>query len=250
MRTCRLLVAVLAVAASLGGAHATTARPGRDVPPSPELTSRLAEFDRVQDAIRSLSAEFTKTSANPLLREPAVSRGRILMSKPGSVLWEFREPEEMRFLIAGDTYTGYFPERRRAERKNIRRWSETIFRFLGLGQGSEELKKFYDISLGQPGPEMKGTYLLDLEPKKRRVRKRVDTVRLWVDARSHLPVQFAYHTSQGAEETIRFRDVRVNPDLSAGLFTLDIPKDVAIVTGMSGLGGLGGAPAPEGEEPR
>ncbi len=235
-RSVRIVATVLAVGLCIVPAvpvlgAARDRRPAAD----PELQKVLARFDQVQNSIRSLSSDFTKTTESPLVRDPLVARGRVYLSKPNSVLWEFTTPEPMRFLISNDEYTGYFPERKQAERRDIHRWSETIFRFLGLGQASSELQKFYDISLGDPGQNMKGTYLLQLEPKKRRVRRKVDTVQLWVDSGTQLPVQLAYHSGDTLE-TISFRDMRVNPDLSAQLFTMPIPSGVTVTNGFSGLG--------------
>jgi len=134
----------------------------------------LARFDDVQGQIRTLSAEFLQTTRSPLLKDPIVAKGRFYLTKPDSVLWEYSAPEPMRFVVANGAYTGYFPERKRAEKRDIKRWSEQLFRFFGVGQGSKELGKFYEITLGEPGDDEKDVYLLVLSPKKHRVRKRFD----------------------------------------------------------------------------
>jgi len=200
-----------------------------------DLDEILFGFDEVQSSIRSLRAEFHETTTNLLLKDPIIAEGRFFLSKPDAILWEYRSPEEMRFVIADDQYTGYFPTQQRAEKRNVRRWSEQIFRFFGLGQGSAELSKFYDISLGDDGSAQDGTYLLLLEPKKRRVRKRVETVRFWLDAKTFLPQQVEYLSKDGSKREIRFHDVQVNPDLAAGIFTVQIPSDVTVTQGFGGV---------------
>ena len=204
-------------------------------PAGETLPQVLERFDRVQAGIRTLSAQFVQTTRNPLLKEPTVARGEFFLTKPDSVLWEFTSPEPMRFCVAEGEYTGYFPERKRAERRDIKRWSEQLFRFFGLGQGSAELGKFYEIALGDPGSDMKGSYLLVLSPKKRRVKKNVEEVKLWVDAANLLPVRIDYVGKDGGGREIRFLGTRLNPDLSAGLYHVDIPKDVPVSNGFSGL---------------
>ena len=201
----------------------------------PRLREVLEAFDRVQAGIRTLSAEFSETTTSAILSQPLQSRGRFFLTKPSSVLWEYVEPEVMWFVVANDEYVGYFPERKKAERSDVRRWSERIFRIFGLGQTSEELSKFSSVRLAEPGPDMKGTKLLVLEPKKRRVRKRVEQVRFWVDASTYLPVRFELAGREGYTRVIRFRDVRVNPDLSAGLYRVEIPPGVTVTSGTSGL---------------
>ncbi len=196
----------------------------------------LALFDAVQKDIRSLSADFSETTENPLLREPILARGRFYLTKPGSILWEYDAPEVMRFAVTGEEYVGYFPERKRAERRSVRRWSAQLFRFFGLGQATGELSRFYDIRV-ESGPDA-GTdaFLLVLEPRRRRVRDRVEQVRLWVDRRTLLPRQVVYIGAEGYRRTIRFRNVRTNPELAASLFRLEIPVDVTITTGLSAFG--------------
>jgi len=198
----------------------------------PEVLSR---FDRVQGQIRTLSAEFVQTTRSPLLKDPMVAKGRFYLTKPDSVLWEYSAPEPMRFVVAEGAYTGYFPERKKAEKRDIKRWSEQLFRFFGLGQGSKELGKFYEIALGAAGRDDGESYLLVLSPKKRRVKKNVDQVRLWVDVTTLLPVRIDYVGKDGADREIRFVNTRLNPDLASGLYNVQIPPDVPITSGFSGL---------------
>ena len=199
------------------------------------LAQVLARFDQVQGQVRTLSAEFIQTTRSPLLKEPIVARGRFFLTKPDSVLWEYSAPEPMRFVVADGEYTGYFPERKRAEKRDIKRWSEQLFRFFGVGQGSKELGKFYEIALGDTGPDGQDAYLLVLSPKKHRVRKRFDEVRLWVDATTLLPTRIDYFGKDGNEREIRLVNTRLNPDLAAGLYNVTIPAGVPITSGFSGL---------------
>ena len=142
------------------------------------------------------------------------------------------------FVIFRDEYTGYFPGQKRAERRNIQRWSEHIFRFFGLGQGSQELQKFYDISLAPAGDAAAGTVRLVLEPKKRRVRKRIPEVHFWLDAETFLPRRVEYLSDGGNTRVIEFHEIRLNPDLAANLYHVDIPADVRVSSGFSGLPGF------------
>lgn len=205
-------------------------------PDAAKLEALLVRFDTVQGSIRSLSAEFVERTESPLLKEPIVSEGRFYLTKPQSVAWEYTAPEPMRFVLANQEYVGVFPERKRAERRDLRRWSERIFRFFGVGQGSEELGKFYDIALADPGSGMPGTALLLLEPKKRRVKKNVEEVRLWVDATSMLPTRMDFRGKDGNVRSIRFRNMQLNPDLAASLYRVDIPEGFAVSEGFSAFG--------------
>lgn len=230
----RLLAA--AVAALLSGPTLVSLTTPRTE--AAELDDVLSRFDKVQNSIHTLSAEFTETTRSALLRDPITAKGSFYMTKPDSVRWEYTSPEEMRFVIADNEYTGYFPAQRRAEKRDIHRWREQLFRFLGLGQASRELAQFYDIQLGSPSAEMAGNHLLVLDPKKKRVRKRMDSVRLWIDATTFLPARVEYSGKNGTIRTIQFVRVQVNPELSASLYTMEIPPGVVVTNGFSALSGF------------
>jgi outer membrane lipoprotein-sorting protein len=233
-------VALALLAALAGAVPARESKPPQTAKaaapaPTETLNQVLSRFDRIQGQIRTLSADFVQTTRSPLLRDPVVAKGRFYLTKPDSVLWEYSAPELMRFAVADGKYTGYFPERKKAEKRDIRRWSEQLFRFFGVGQGSKELGKFYEIALGAPGQAHEGAYLLVLSPKKRRVRKRFDEVRLWVDTTSLLPVRIEYVGKDGNEREIRLLNIQFNPDLAAGLYDVAIPDGIPISNGFSGL---------------
>ncbi len=236
----RGLVALALVVAVAGVVPAEESRPPQAAKataaaPVETLNHVLTRFDQVQGQIRTLSAEFIQTTRSPLLKDPIVAIGQFYLTKPDSVLWEYSSPEPMRFAVADGKYTGYFPERKKAEKRDIKRWSEQLFRFFGVGQGSKELGRFYDISLGEPGHAEAGSYLLVLSPKKRRVRKRIDAVRLWVDTKTLLPVRIEYAGKDGNEREIRLMNTRFNPDLAGSLYDVAIPEGVPITNGFSGL---------------
>jgi len=199
------------------------------------LADVLSRFDLVQAQVRTLSAEFVQTTRSPLLKDPVVAKGQFYLTKPASVLWEYTSPEPMRFAVDAGEYTGYFPARKKAEKRDVKRWSEQLFRYFGLGQGSTELGKYYGIALGDPGTDDTSSYLLVLSPKKRSFKKKFDEVKLWVSATTWLPVRVDYIGKDGGEHEIRFVNTRLNPDLAAGLYQVKIPAGVPITNGFSGL---------------
>jgi outer membrane lipoprotein-sorting protein len=240
MLVCRGAMALVLLVAVGGLAPAKELKTPAVVPErisaSAETLDRvLTRFDEVQGQIRTLSAEFIQTTRSPLLKDPIVARGQFYLTKPDSVLWEYQSPEPMRFVVAEGSYTGYFPERKRAEKRDIKRWSEQLFRFFGVGQGSKELGKFYELALGEATADEKGAYLLVLSPKKRRVRRNVDEVRLWVNTSTLLPVRIDYMGRDGSQRELRFLNTRLNPDLATGLYNVKIPAGVPITNGFSGL---------------
>lgn len=220
---CSLLAITSLSAADPAGSKSDDAR----------LAEILKSFDEVQNSVHTLSATFTETTTNVMLLDPVVSEGRFYMTKPTAIRWEYSSPESMQFIIESDTYTGYFPERKRAETKNIRRWREHLFRFFGLGQGSEELKKFYQIRLAEQQPE--DEILLILVPKRKRARRKIEQVKFWIDPQRFMPSRIEYSTSSGNGRMIVFDTIQINPELAASLFHVELPDDVTVTHGFSGL---------------
>jgi outer membrane lipoprotein-sorting protein len=95
--------------------------------------------------------------------------------------------------------------------------------------------KFYEITLDPEHDPASGTYLLLLEPTKRRVRKRIPEVRFWLDAETYLPRRVEYLGKSGNARTVEFKEIRLNPDLAASMYHVDIPDDVEVSSGFSGL---------------
>ncbi len=215
----------------------------RGVPASgaPELEAVLQRFDRAQAAIRTLRAEFTEVARSELLKEPLVARGELFMTKPDAVMWRYTAPEVAQFLIARDEYVGYFPARKQAERRDIHRWRDQIFRYFGVGQASAELRQTYAIRLDSAGPAAGRPVVLVLEPRKRRLQRHIASIRFWLDPERYLPVQIEYEDADGNRRVVRFEKIEINPELSASLFRIEIPNDVTVTTGFAGLRTLAAA---------
>jgi outer membrane lipoprotein-sorting protein len=207
--------------------------------PAAGLSQILTRFDEVQSDVGSLSADFTMTTESMLLKDALVASGRIYLTKPHSVRWEFDSPEEMRFVISENRYTGYFPAQNRAETRDIQRWREQLFRFLGLGQASAELSRFYEIRMAEDAEVVPGTICLELDPKKQRVKKKMDSVHLWIDEHTYLPVRVEYRSKKGDRRLIEFEGMQVNPQLAADLYSVELPAGVDVSRGFSAFSGFG-----------
>jgi len=232
-----LLVAAFPAAAAQKSRSGQAGR--RHAPADPRLVDVLQRFDRVQAGIQTISADFTWTTESALLKDPMVCRGTFYMTKPKAVRWEFKTPEPMEFVIAHDEYVGYFPKRKKAEKRNFKRWSDRVFRYFGLGQASSELSKVYRIRLGDAGDLAGKADLLILEPKKRRARKKIRDLKIWVGKDSSLPMRVVTTDPAGGKRVIEFRNTAVNPTFASNLYEVHLPSDVVVTEGFSGLGGAG-----------
>lgn len=210
----------------------------------PQLTAKerlkavLNGFDRAQENTKTLIAAFQETKTLQLLTDPVESSGYFYFSKPNRVKWEYREPETKVYLLTEDSYTAYYPEQKRAEKVNVRHYSAKLFRAFGIGQTTSELKKYYDIHLADSS-DRENTFLLVLLPKKRRIQKRIETLRIWVDDQSFLPVQMEYLEPDGDSTLLGFDRILINQEIQASRYQIKIPSDVTVTDYFSGIGGIG-----------
>lgn len=201
------------------------------------LEDLLERFNQTQQATRTLTASFTERKNLSLLAKPVVSDGTFLYSRPTRIKWEYSGPEPRIYLITEDHFVAYYPTRKKAEEVSLGKLAgRRVFRVFGIGQTAEDLRKFFDISLGDPGEE-RGTFLMVLTPKRRRVKDRLQLVRFWVDAKTYLPRQLEYVETDGDSTILTFSNVRVNPEIAEARFNVEIPKDVQVTNTFSGLAG-------------
>ena len=113
-----------------------------------------------------------------------------------------------------------------------RRWSEQLFRFFGVGQGSKELGKFYEIALGDPGRTRRVPTCSCFPP--RSVAYARTSTRSGSGSTPPLCCRYGSTTwaGTGNRREIRFLNTRLNPDLAAGLYDVKIPAGVPITNGF------------------
>lgn len=199
-----------------------------------KLDAILAKFDETQSSTQTLTASFTERKEIQLLKEPVIAKGRFFYTKPDDVLWQYTDPDPRYFLISKNELLSYFPSKRRAERVSIGLYHDRLLKVLAIGQPSKNLLKYYDIHLDESNG-IANTNLLILSPRKRMVKKRISEVRLWVSKETSLPVRMQYCEPDGDSTTIAFEDVHFNPQIASSVYKIDIPKDVEIKKGFSGM---------------
>ncbi|MCZ6649731.1 MAG: outer membrane lipoprotein carrier protein LolA [Acidobacteria bacterium] len=246
------LAIVLALAPALA-AEVPTTTPALNLPALDEagrLETILARFDQAQASIRTLEADFDELKELALLVDPVEGHGRFYYATPHQAKWEYLQPEARVFLISDNTLVQYFPAEKVLERRDLRAANTNrLFKLFGMGQSSKDLEDFYVISLGDDAgapPDTAGdatdgggfgppanTYELILTPRRRAVEKRVSRVRLWIGDQDFLPRAIKVEEADGDFTYWLFSNVRINNELAAGVFELDVPDDVTIHKGIS-----------------
>ncbi len=213
-------------------------------PPDPDaagLSSRErldALFTRVkmeQKQLQSLEARFVQRKESELFVQPEEARGRFSFVAPDRVRWEFVEPDPMVVVIDEDTMTTWYRDLEEADVMEVGRYSEQVFKYMGASGSLETLLDYFRIHVTFPDAEGE-PYRLTLDPRYPRIAKRIEVMDLWIDRERFVPVRLRYVEPGGDTTEYRFTDVRVNPEIPADRFELDMPGDVEWRGGRPGAG--------------
>lgn len=218
----RSRIAVAAVCAAFLAAPLLAAKKAAPV----TLESVIRKVQDQQKKTKTLQADFRQEKVLALLSKPEVSSGRFAFSKPNNVLWSYDAPRRVEMLIANGTMTTWFPDLNKAERIDVRRFEDRIFKYMGASGTIDELGRYFDFTFTDTSTSP--FWVLDLKPKTRAVARRVRGIRIWIEKETYLTSKFEYVEGDGDITRYEFTHIRINQPIAQARFTLDLPANVKI----------------------
>jgi len=218
MSKSKLLAAILTIAA-MPVLAAPKAKPVT-------LEEVIKNVQQQQKKTQTLQAEFKQEKELALLSQPEVSTGTFVFSKPNNVLWSYASPKRVQMLITGGTLTTYYPELNKAERIDVKRFEDRIFKYMGASGAIDELGRYFDFTFTDTSTS--GSWVLDLSPKSKVVAKRVRHIKIWIDKGTYLTSKFEYVEGDGDITRYEFTNIKVNKPVEQGQFTLNLPPTVRV----------------------
>jgi outer membrane lipoprotein-sorting protein len=215
----RSLAAVLGAAMVLVASAATAA-------PAVTLEQVIKKVQEQQKKTMTLQADFRQEKELALMAKPEVSTGTFLFSKPSNVLWTYTSPKRVQMVIAGGFLTTYYPELNKAERIDVKRFEDRIFKYMGATGAIDELARYFDFTFTDS--KSKPVFVLDLTPKNRAVAKRVKRIKLWIDKTTYLTSKIEYVEGDGDITRYEFTKVRINEPVPPSRFALSLPTSVKV----------------------
>ena len=197
--------------------------------PKADPNSLEAVVKKVQDQQKkttSLQADFRQEKELALLSKPEVSTGTFVFSKPNNVLWSYDAPKRVQMLIANGTLTTYYPELNKAEKLDVTRFQDRIFKYMGATGAIDELARYFDFTFIDNAANP--AFVLDLNPKNRAVAKRVKHIRIWIDKKSYLTNKIEYTEGDGDITRYEFTNIKLNQPIAPSRFTLNLPATVKV----------------------
>lgn len=190
------------------------------------LEDVIRKVQEQQKKTQTLQANFKQEKELALLSKPEVSAGTFTYSRPNNVLWTYESPKKVQMVISGGTLTTYYADLRKAERVDVKRFEDRIFKYMGASGAIDELARYFDFTFTDS--KSKPEWMLDLTPKNKAVAKRVRRIKIWIDKKSYLTNKVEYVEGDGDITRYEFTNIRVNDPVPASRFALTLPSDVKV----------------------
>lgn len=190
------------------------------------LDEVILKVQTAQANTTTLEADFRQEKTLALLASPEVSTGRFVYSKPNSVLWTYDAPKRVTMLIADGMLTTYYPDLNKAERIEVKRYQDRIFKYMGASGAIDEMAAWFNFTFTNTSD--KPYYVLDLAPKNKAVAKRVRHIRIFIDRKTYLTTQFEYTEGDGDKTRYEFLNIKINAPVSQSRFSLTLPSNVHV----------------------
>ncbi len=190
------------------------------------LEQVIKRVQEQQKKTMTLQASFRQEKELALLSNPEVSKGTFTYSRPSNVLWTYDAPKRVQMVIAGGVLTTYYPELMKAERIDVKRFEDRIFKYMGATGAIDELARYFDFTFTDA--KAKSVYVLDLTPKTKAVSKRVRRIKIWIDKTTFLTNKIEYVEGDGDITRYEFTNIRINEPVPASRFALSLPSNVKV----------------------
>jgi outer membrane lipoprotein-sorting protein len=193
--------------------------------PLPPLRDVVEHFDEAQAQIQTLQCPFTLTIRRALLRTPSVTKGILYLQGSEFAHFAFQPPEDLVLHLTPKALISYSKEAHEAEYLKIGHIINANRKFLGLGQKLSYLADYFQISLGEAkdGPN---SLLLTLTPRTLSLRKRLQTLELWVDRDTWLPRQIQWVERSGDSWFLELGALRTNQPLPPSVTGFKLPEGI------------------------
>ena len=190
------------------------------------LDEVIKRVQLAQAQMNTIQADFRQEKTLALLAKPEISTGRFVYSKPNNVLWSYDAPKRVTMLIANGMLTTYYPDLNKAERIEVKRYQDRIFKYMGASGAIDELGAWFNFTFTNTSD--KPYFVLDLDPKSKTIAKRVRHIKIFIDRKSYLTTQFEYTEGDGDKTRYEFLNVKVNAPVEQSRFVLTLPSSVRV----------------------
>lgn len=191
----------------------------------PTLRELVERFDAAQSKVQTLQAPFTLTIRRSLLKTPTVTRGTMYLQGSDFVHFTFSAPDDLLLHLTPKALISYSPAEGRGELLKIGIIKNANRQFLGLGQKLSYLSDYFAVAFSE-SRDAGGSYLLNLQPRSLSMKKRMQSLLLWIDRDTCLPKQVNWIERSGDSWFLELGPLQINQPLPAAVTTFKVPDGV------------------------
>jgi chaperone LolA len=192
---------------------------------------RVQLLDKLRERMRdvtTLQATVVQRKRHPLLKAEAVSEGTLLFKRPNQLRWEVDRPERTIIVIDGRTLLVYHPDRKEAERRDLRAdfGSRAAVEFLTAGMSLDvaEMEKRFQVDLYRES----GKLVLRLTPRSQLVAQAIASVDIYQGEEDAVPWQIVVVGQKGDRTETTLTRVIINPQFREDPFSLRLDPEVRV----------------------
>lgn len=218
------MIFLLAVAGQASEANQSA---GKKRSLEPKVVTLIENIDAKTESLDSVRARFVFTKEIALLKQPTVMEGDFFFHKGDGVKLAF-DPEHhlTAFFTTDEEVITINPETKTAFRVSVTKRQSRYAQKL-LSQKIKSLTKYFDVEVAEATVDGKPSYQLTLNPAKRRLKKKFQTIQLWVN-HEHMMYRAQITMKEGDTYDVSLTDQEVNVAIPEDTFKVDIPTDYTV----------------------
>ena len=195
--------------------------------PAPAVREVVERFDAAQAKVETLQSSFTLTTRRALLKTPTVTKGTLFIQGSEFVHFSFAPPEDLILHITPKALISFSPGAKEGEMLKIGFIKNANRQFLGLGQKLSYLSDYFSIACAD-SKEVPSTYQLTLSPRSLSMKKRMQSIEIWVDRETYLPRQVQWIERGGDTWFLELGILQTNQPIPAAVSGFKVPEGIAL----------------------
>ena len=196
--------------------------------PEARLEALFKRAETARSVLESLEARFAQRREGPLLLAPEENQGTLRLLAPHNIRWDFDPPADMVIWIREGEMVSYFRDLGEAERRTFEgNAGDRLQDLLGGVPSLGELRRYFELRVAFP-EDPEAPYRIELEPRSRRVARRIAAARIDLHRKLLMPVYVRTEDPSGLVTELHLSEHQVDPALAEELFVPDLPPEVTV----------------------
>lgn len=205
-------------------------------PLDPKLVDLINKVDAKTATIQTIEARFKQRREVSLIKEPVVMEGDFYFKRKSGFKFVFDPQHDLMIVITNEETVSLSAKSKRADRIEMKKRNGRIVERLL----SDKLKSLTDNFVIEKlaNADNPNGYHLRLTPTKRRVKKRIGEIQIWI-SEQYLIYRIEGVMKDGDKFSIALQDIKLNEPIPAEFFDTTIPSDYKVGDRMEFLIGAG-----------